>query len=521
MNGAFTTPSWRSSTSAFAGTTQPDSEDLFNFGTEDKDKLNMFNVGDTELFKASADTAKSQLAGDVPGFDAQANEARESFLAQQKYATQAKREGLLGMGLGNSGTYLEQGIIQPEEQNFRDRTAFERGLASDRAMLGMEQQAAGQQASGNLLNTYVQNQGQLADAKIREQELVNDAMKFVSKQEWDTWATIQGLDESERNRIWQAGQNQLGRESTEKMFYADLTVKEKTLAEEARQFDDRLAFDEWAKTKDLDENEKNRIWQANQNERDREVQISEASLDRQLTREVEEGRISIEEQKLAQNAYQFESQQAFETWALQEGWNQDSIARAWQSSENAADRALTMAEGVLDRELQRYGINLSAIMPYLQSMSGDQAAEVFRGLAASIGVDIPILSEQQQRSTNIADVYTNLTTNGTIRQTDATALLDAYDDGTAPEGFTLVEPYSGNVGAWMNDPPGKDGRRGYYLHPSTVAWAEANKGKYTTLDGKLVQVGEFYQPTGEQSNDHGWISYRDVVTGQVIKKKAE
>jgi hypothetical protein len=57
---------------------------------------------------------------------------------------------------------------------------------------------------------------------------------------------------------------------------------------------------------------------------------------------------------LAESARQFNTRQDFEAWATKGGWDQDAIARAWQSGENAADRSLTASEGSLDRALDRY-----------------------------------------------------------------------------------------------------------------------------------------------------------------------
>ncbi len=50
---------------------------------------------------------------------------------------------------------------------------------------------------------------------------------------------------------------------------------------------------------------------------------------------------SIAEKQLAENARQFDTQQAFTEYATKEGWNQDAIARAWQSMENTKAQGAT------------------------------------------------------------------------------------------------------------------------------------------------------------------------------------
>lgn len=59
----------------------------------------------------------------------------------------------------------------------------------------------------------------------------------------------------------------------------------------------------------------------------------------------------LAEAQMAQNAYQFQSQQDFQKWATQEGWNQDEISRAWQSMEAEKGRSFQAGQSDLDRAL--------------------------------------------------------------------------------------------------------------------------------------------------------------------------
>lgn len=635
FGSGFSTPAFRSS---FEDETQPKQDELFNFATGEDGKQDLFNIQDTELFKQSADTAQQQMAGDVPGFDAQANEARESMIAGQAYREKAIREGLLGQGLGETGRYLEEGIIAPAQEKQREREAFERGLTSDKAMLGMQQQQAGQAAASNLLGLQQTGQAQNADLALREREMVNSAMQFTSKQDFDKWAILAGFDENERARAWQSAENAKGISSTEKMFFANLSLDEQKFYEDARQFNTKMDFDKWALEQGLAENERQRIWQAVQNDKElanrveiatmqtdlerwkqgrveamqqagfdqetallraqQEYEAVQADLDRQLTREVEQGRLSLEEKKLAQDASQFQSQQDFERWALEQGWSQDAIARSWQASENATqrafltqqanldrilqsaieqgklnveweqlaqqarqfdtemefqqwameqgweqdaiarswqaseyaqDRALQLQMQAVDNELQRYGINLAAVMPYLESLPPEQAAAAFNALAGSAGFTytdangnevpgFPPADESAVMQTEIDDSWMQLQTSGTITGTQAADLLQAWYNGSAPEDFNPSTTYlqGADLGDYMYDPPGKDGKRGWYLKQSAVDWAEANLNQYFVRDGQLVQLIGYYQPSGDQQDDQGYITYRNVVTGDTI-----
>lgn len=57
----------------------------------------------------------------------------------------------------------------------------------------------------------------------------------------------------------------------------------------------------------------------------------------------------LAEAQMAQNAYQFQSQQDFQKWATEEGWNQDEINRGWQSIEAQKGRDFQAGESAAER----------------------------------------------------------------------------------------------------------------------------------------------------------------------------
>lgn len=60
--------------------------------------------------------------------------------------------------------------------------------------------------------------------------------------------------------------------------------------------------------------------------------------------------VTQQDKQMAQQASQFASQQDFQKWALEQGWNQDQINRAWQSSEAEKGRQFTAGENALNRQ---------------------------------------------------------------------------------------------------------------------------------------------------------------------------
>jgi hypothetical protein len=95
--------------------------------------------------------------------------------------------------------------------------------------------------------------------------------------------------ERQRERLgaqaFQAEQGTLERETQKELTYAGLSLDERKMFESARQFDDRLQFDAWAKERDLDEKTADRIWQTVENEKSREhdVKLIAENLVRSLT----------------------------------------------------------------------------------------------------------------------------------------------------------------------------------------------------------------------------------------------
>ena len=186
------------------------------------------------LFKALGGDAvgavQQQLAGQAPGFETQANIAREQQKTQQEQVEGAQREALFGAGLANTGQRFRFEMASPQQQA-RERQDLERRIASEGARLGAEQRQAGIQSATNLMG--LAQQGGLSEQQI---------------------------------------------EQTGELFYADLDQQDQELAQQAEQFTSKLDFDKWAVQAGIDDNKAARIWQATQNEKDRAITTNIATM---------------------------------------------------------------------------------------------------------------------------------------------------------------------------------------------------------------------------------------------------
>lgn len=321
-----TAPSWRKKAQA-AGI----------FGTTDPNAP----LTSQPLFQQTAKTAVENMT-ESPAFDAQANIARDAYKAAQAKSAQAQREQLMGFGMRDTGTYIDQGIIAPAQKDVLDRADLERKLATDRQTLMTQRQGQGMTAATNLI-------GVQSTAKTEADKLTQNASQFASSQDFQKWATEQGWNQDAITRAWQASENQKGRTSTETIAYAGLNVEEKKLAQDTWKFSTQQDYNTWALQQGFTQDEINRNWQAGQ-----------AELNRKSTENIAFANLSFEEKKLAQDSSQFETKTAFDKWALQQNLDSASAARIWQSNENDKQITATQNIALLSNNMELYKTNLQA-----------------------------------------------------------------------------------------------------------------------------------------------------------------
>lgn len=216
-----------------------------------------------EAGQTAYDLQRGMVKSDVE----QARTAREDAL----------RRTLANMGLQDSGIALKQGRmlnadleresgrrmagIDAEELQAKERQATRLGEQAFSA----EQGALGRETQREL--TY-------AGLSLQEKSLFEQARQFDTRQEFESWATTQGLNQQEKDRIFTAIQNDKDRTLKGELTYADLNQRDRALAQEATQFADRMEFDAWAKQSDIDQNTADRIWQTVENEKSRENDLN-------------------------------------------------------------------------------------------------------------------------------------------------------------------------------------------------------------------------------------------------------
>ncbi len=137
-----------------------------------------FDITQTELFKKSAEATQRQLGGEITGLSEQERIARENLAVAQSQREKQIREGLTTQGFRDTGKFVEEGIIAPKQQQFRERKDLERQLIADRVADKQQTVAQGQAGAQSLLE-LTQGQAGLRQQQEQEQQKLQSAIDLA------------------------------------------------------------------------------------------------------------------------------------------------------------------------------------------------------------------------------------------------------------------------------------------------------------------------------------------------------
>lgn len=235
---------------------------------------------------------------------------------------------------------------------------------------------------------------------------------------------------------------------------------------------------------------------------------SESTLDRQLQREIESGRLTLEEKELAQNASQFDSKLDFDRWATQQGLDQQVADRVWQSSEQALDRAATLKLTEIQNAFEARNLDFQAFMGQLQNMPGTQAAQVMMDIGNKLGMNIKPLSSSEQAQEAVDVVMPKLQTGEKITAEEFAAIKSSPQWQSIPTKSQIpsmeVKYDSHGLNAWR-------------LSNEAKTWLDSNPNALIKGDdGQLYRIASYYQPSTNdwsQRNTRATVTLENVVTG--------
>ena len=210
-------------------------------------------------------------------YDLQRQGIDQQYERERQLRTAALQRQLAAQGMSDSGLafkqmqQLNQSIDTAKEQAKR-AVGTEELQAVERRQSRLGEQAFNAEQESE--SREVQRELTYANLSQNERQLFENARQFDNKQDFDAYVVANNLNQQEADRAWKAYESQQNRMQTGELHYADLSMDEKKLAQQAYQFDSQMAFDQWATENNLDQKERDRVWQAVENERGRAQELT-------------------------------------------------------------------------------------------------------------------------------------------------------------------------------------------------------------------------------------------------------
>lgn len=293
----------------------------------------------------------------------------DQLALEQARAIEKQRQGLAD--IGNTGA-ANSSLTAAELENATTRANFESDL---------DAQIQEQKRTGI---TTALEQGRQLTASNRDSWIAETSARLQKL----------GIDESTANAranreadlLKASADNELKLYISENGLNADQT----RLAENARQFDNEQQYRVWATNAGFTAQDIQMGWEANQAALNRSQQTQENSMQRGLEREVEAGRLTLAQAQLAENVSQFDTEQEFKAWALEQGWVESDIQRAWTSGENALSNENAFAMERMREQFANANMNFDTFAEFVanEALTPAQTAEFLRVVAGRGGFNV-------------------------------------------------------------------------------------------------------------------------------------
>jgi len=273
-----------------------------------------------------------------------------------------------------------------------------------------------------------------------------------------------------------------------------IALEDRKILQQAYEFKSKLDWDKEATRLGLDDKERDRIWQSVENLRDREVELA----------------------KITESARQFDDELEWMQEAERRGWDHDLAKMAWQEAENQKDREHDEWMLEAEQEFAEKGLNLTAILSEIEYMLPEQQADVLNDLALRAGITWTdengvvhqgLRPVPETEGDKLATISQTIISGGSVGGADAIRFANAVLSGNVPEGASVVTAL-----------------------PTITEWTKEgeNRWKLTQAAKTLVSEGGYfvdpvskrvYKIVGQHDNSDrhsaGSIQLKDIVTGTV------
>ncbi len=387
-------------------------------------------------------------------------------------------------------------------QNDLNRKIQEADITSRFELMKIKQEFENAQAEKQMEHSVY-----LHEASFDQEKWLNGRAEELKKLGWSHDDAMQ-VSQQDHQSLLQSQEMALQRE----IENGRISLEEKKMYNQASQFKDELSYKQWATQSQLDENQADRIWKAKERVEQNAMLQQESSLDRQLQKEIESGRIKVEEQKLLQDASQFKDELSYKQWATQSQLDENQADRIWKSAQSSMKRSHEMNMQNIEIQFKEKGISLQNLMSQLENMDPEQAASVLNQQAVNAGITHIDASgkvvkglkpvaveamEKKQIETESTDILDKVSAGQNISAGDYEILKQSNKASLVPE------QYEGDVlYKWTQDARNsKSGYRAWRFKDDVWNWLNQNKGGvFKAGNGEIYRIESFWEP-GQGLND--------------------
>lgn len=342
-------------------------------------------------------TLQGMISGEA--YDPARTQQRESLARGAQQLRAQAGGGIAGSGMLGQGQAAQS--QQATEQNIFST------LADTEIGMDVEEQAMKERGIGLAtdIGTAQEQSRQFGEELgFRESEAEKDRQNSITitQMQIDTekWKTDRAESLTKAGWTFEEAQAKLDRDLqttltekqlvlNEKIATGQLTQAQAELAQQASQFTSQLDWEKEATKLGLDAEQSKMAWETNERVASQTFARTEADLDRQLDREIEQGKLTIQEKELAQQASQIAIQQDQLAWqkeATKLGLDDAAAERVWQSSEAALERVNTANMKQVEMAFMEKGWNYQTLIGNLDNLDEKQAAALISQSAIMAGL---------------------------------------------------------------------------------------------------------------------------------------
>jgi hypothetical protein len=344
-------------------------------------------------------TLRGMISGDA--YDPYRTQQRETLARGAQQLRAETGSGVAGSGMLGQGQAVqsqqgtEQRIFQTLSDtetgmNIAEQEMKERGI-------GLATDIGSAQEQSRQFDVSQENALKITQMQINTEKWKTEQTANLTKAGWDFEGAQAKLDRDLQDTL-----TTKSLVLQEKIANGQLTQAQAELAQQASQFTNQLEWEKEATKLGIAAEDAKMAWQTNERVASQTFAKTEADLDRQLDREIEEGRLTLQEKEIAQQATQIALQYDQLEWqkeATKLGLDDAASERIWKSTEAALDRIEAANMRQIELAFTEKGWNYQTLIGNIDNLDEKQAAALISQSAILAGITYETTDENGNKIT--------------------------------------------------------------------------------------------------------------------------